>query len=95
MNAEEAKSITKKSIKQKVDDHLLKHVFEKIKHDAEQGRSETAHPLSGLNGLKYPSSDEQYLLWAELIKLGFRVNHHDDPDPGDPRSSGGYTTINW
>lgn len=93
MNAEEARLLTKKSIKKKVDEHLIAHVINKIKIDALAGRSQTVHPLDGLTG-GYPSSDEQSLLWSELTKKGFKVIHHDDPDPGHPCSSP-YTTIDW
>lgn len=73
---------------------LLEHVKKRICDAAEAGKFEIAHPLHGWPVFKWPSPQEQEALWTALIREGWKVVHHPDPDPGHPGSAP-YTTISW
>lgn len=71
---------------------MLAHVKARIKEAAETGRFEVTHPLHGYK--EWPDFEKQKALWRALEAEGWEVKHHDNPDPGDPRSHA-YTSIHW
>ena len=48
-----------------------------------------------MNALPWPSSTEEQAIFDHLRSEGYTIKFHEDPDPGDPRSSGPYTTVEW
>jgi hypothetical protein len=71
---------------------LRNFVDEKIKEAAQNGDTRIIHPLQGL--AKWPAVNQQEALWFSLRADGFNVQHHPDPDPGNPVSRP-YTAVSW
>lgn len=94
MNAKEARELTEKNLNGPVIKPLLEAVYEKIQQAAAAGRKSITHPWYGLR-VTYPTPEQQEAVWKHLIGVdGYNVQHHPNPDPGDPRSSS-YTEISW
>jgi len=93
MNAYEARELTQENLKGPVIEPILKEVHEKIEEAAKEGKSSITHPFHGSRGM-YPSTNEQEAVWDHLRSEGYKVKHHPNPDPGDPRSND-YDEISW
>lgn len=92
MIAHQARALSLESLKKVSIEPALEHVHNRIKEAAMNGQYEIAHPFYGIKN--YPDNHAQAQIWARLEKEGYKVTHHDDPDPGHP-CGGAYTTIEW
>lgn len=95
MNAQQARELTNQNLHIPNIEPILNHVIGKIRDAAAKGCSSVTHPLYGFKG--WPTKDAPQLLeilWAELRKRGFNVDHRPNPDPGCPYSRP-YTVIAW
>lgn len=98
MTAQKARELTEKQIKGRLLQPLLEYVYAKVEEAAEQGRNSITHPLHEycFDGSTHLREALERNLWGHLSAHdGYLVEHLPDPDPGDPRSTGGYTRISW
>ena len=93
MTAKQARELAEKHLAGPAIEPYMEMIHGRIKAAAESGRMSITHPFQGMR-MKYPSQLEQDAIWNALTAQGYKVKHHPDPDPGDPRSSG-YTEISW
>lgn len=94
MNAKHARELAETNLKSPVIEPLLEVIYKRIEEAATKGRMSITHPFHGLR-IMYPSHEQQEAVWAHLSAVdGYKVKHHLDPDPGDPRG-GAYTEISW
>lgn len=92
MNANEARELTQKNLRGPLSQPYLDAVHKRIQDAAEQGQSRIVHPFYGIS--PRPSEEIQAEVLALLRTEGYRVEHHPNPDPGDPRSCE-YDEILW
>ena len=93
MDATEARKLSNVSLSGIIIQPFLKEIHDRIQTAAKNGKFEIMDPFSSITG-KYPTIEEQGAIMVELIKLGYKVVEHPNPDPGHPCSRS-YTTISW
>ncbi len=92
MKAEEARRISEQNLKGAVIEPLLAVAYGRIKEAAEQGKRKLYHPFYGAKD--WPTLEERNAALQRLREDGYTVEHHNNPDPGDPRSSD-YDEVSW
>lgn len=92
MKAVEARKLSEESLTGPVIAPLLATAYKRIKDAAENGKFNINYPFYGA----YPSPSEQAKEAAlnHLRTLGYKVEHHQNPDPGDPRGSD-WDEVSW
>jgi hypothetical protein len=96
MKAEEARRISERNLKGPVIEPLLEVAYDRIKAAAERGERSVLYPFYGLSIPSFPtlSTEVKEAAFQRLREEGYTVKHHDNPDPGDPRSSD-YDEVSW
>lgn len=90
--AKEMREITDAKVEVNVKPYL-DYIFEKMK----ESKSNSLNIVYFWNktGLDAPALGEEDEIYRQLQALGYTVKHNSDPDPGDVRSCGSYTSIHW
>jgi hypothetical protein len=96
MNAEEARRLSKKFLDNEVSKPFVDRAHERIKEFAKKGSYSCPHPFSGVDAelpiMQHQNAEEAA---ANILRAeGYKVVYHDNPDPGDPRSSS-YWEVSW
>lgn len=77
-------------------DTLMPTIYKAIAAEAKAGRSSVEdHKLSIAIGRTQVPGVVWNGIWGRLRKDGYKIVHHDDPDPGHPGSRGSYTEVLW
>ena len=95
LKATEARRLTEKSAKTVVIDPYLTMIYTAIKFAAEMGETSIRFNVYDLTGYKVLPTGVEKALRSQLRKDGYEIESHARSDPGHPRSTGHYETINW
>ena len=94
MTAAEARRLSEKNVVNNTAP-IIEGVFEKIRAACAKGQFSIVNPLSNIKGVIYPSEAERKAVYSYFTSRGYKIKDHDDPDPGNPISGGGYTSLEW
>ena len=92
INASEARKLSEESLNGPLIFGILDIAFRRIKEAASNGKFSVAYPF--YNAYPAPSTEAAEAAIGYLKTLGYKVTHHPNPDPGDPRSSS-YDEVSW
>ena len=93
MNARQAREESLKNLKGPVIEPYIVSIHTQIAEAAKEGKFAI---IPSFNSARtWPSSSEEQAIFVHLRSEGYTIRYHEDPDPGDPRSSGPYTTVEW
>ena len=90
MKAEEARRISEQRLSDP--EPLLKLAYDRIKNAADRGEKSIRDPFQRLRKVASPELMRDAV--QRLREDGYTVKYHENPDPGDPKSSG-YIEVSW
>lgn len=94
MSASEANKLSQKHVTDN-SAPIIKAIYEKIREACTKGKFSIRSPFYNIQGVAYMSEAERQAVTSYFKSRGYSFVDYDDPDPGNPVSCGGYTSLEW